>query len=527
MGFVLLVASSNVANLFSVRAEARTRDTAVRMALGSGRARLVRLLLTEGVLLGATGGSAGVLLAYAAVRALVAAQPASIPRLDEIGINASVLAFTAGTSVAVGLLVALMPALRTGSPRMLRSLRGGGRTGPLGRERYRGRNALVVLQVAVALALFVGSTLMVRTFGELRAVDPGFRPEAVLTFRVSPSPVRYEEPEAVARFYDQLLDDLRALPGISTAGAIDTLPLTGGGSILTTLIEEYPPAEDEFPPVFLFRRAAPGYFEAMGIPLVEGRTFTADDHGRRLGSLVISKSIKDRYWPEVSALGKRITVAGAPGTVVGVVGDVHDAGLDTPAEQFVYKPMLDETGGGVRDMTVTLRSDLDSLATFPAAARRVIESIDRELPVTDMRSMQTVVGDSLSRTSFTATVLAAAAAIALFLGAVGIYGVISYGVSQRRGEIGLRQVLGATPGSIRWHILRNGVWLGGAGVVLGIAGAVVLGRLLASLLYGVGPYDPVALASGAVVFLGVAALASILPATRAARIPPAVALSDE
>jgi hypothetical protein len=265
----------------------------------------------------------------------------------------------------------------------------------------------------------------------------------------------------------------------------------------------------------------------MGIPLVEGRTFTADDHGRRLGSLIISKSIKDRYWPEVSALGKRITVAGAPGTVVGVVGDVHDAGLDTPPEQFVYKPMLDETGGGVRDMTVALRSDLDSLATFPAAARRVIESIDRELPVTDMRSMQTVVGDSLSRTSFTATVLAAAAAIALFLGAVGIYGVISYGVSQRRGEIGLRQVLGATPGSVRWHILRNGVWLGGTGVMLGIVGAIVLGRLLASLLYNVSPYDPVALASGAVVFLGVAALASILPATRAARIPPAVALSDE
>lgn len=296
-------------------------------------------VLTESVLLGLLGGVAGILLAYVGIRILVSIGPAGVPRLEQIGVSGSVLAFTAGISILAGLLVGLLPALRTSSPRMLASLRGGGSSATGGRDRRRARTVLVVTEVALALVLFVGAALMVRSFAELRSVDPGFDAPGVLTFRLSPAPIKYEnDPEAVARFYDELLDKLRALPGVSAGGAINTLPLTGGGAVLATRIDEFPPAEDEFPPVFLFRRATPGYFEAMGIPVVEGRAFTGDDHNQRLGSLIISKSIKDEFWPDVSALSKRMTTGGAPARVVGVVGDVHDTALDVPANSLFTSP---------------------------------------------------------------------------------------------------------------------------------------------------------------------------------------------
>ena len=524
MGFVLLIACSNVANLFLVRAEARSRETAVRLALGSGRRRLVQLVLTESILLGLLGGAAGLALAYVGIKLLILAAPPSIPRLGEIGIHASVLAFTAAVSVIAGLLFGLLPALRTTSPQVVASLRGGAGSNLLGRHGRHARNVLVTAQVALALVLFVGSALMVRSFSELRAVNPGFRSDGLLTFRISPAPIRYHnDPVAVERFYEQLLGKLRTLPSVKAAGAINTLPLTPGGATLTTQIDEFPPATGDFPPIFLVRRATPSYFETMGIPIVEGRAFTTDDSDRRLGSLIISKSIKDKYWPHTSALGKRMTTAGAPARVVGVVGDVHHAGLDTPAELFVYKPMLDSVGGGVLRMTLAVRTDVEPLSLLPTI-RGVVHSLDPNLPITDIKPMDVVVGDSLSRTSFTMTLLALAAAIALFLGAIGIYGVISYGVVQRTGEIGVRQALGAEPSAVRGLILRDGLVVAGTGIVLGLATAALMGRFIASLLYGVSPYDVVTLVGGSVVFLIVAALASAIPARRAARIPPVVAL---
>lgn len=524
--FVLLIACSNVANLFLARAEVRTRETAVRLALGSGRARLIRFVLTESVVLGLLGGVAGVILAYLGVRALVAAAPPMIPRLDAIGIDGSVLAFTAGISVFAGLLFGVLPALRTGAPRMMAALRDGGRGGTLGHGQNRARTVLVVAQVALAIMLVVGSGLMVRSFRQLRSVDPGFDAGPVVTFGVSLPPDRYQTPEDGVRFYEELIDNLEALPGVSAAGGINTLPLTGGGAILTTVIDEFPPQADEFPPVFLIRRATPGYFEAMGVPVVEGRSFTRDDSDLRTGALIISESIKNQYWPETSALGKRMTTAGAPARVVGVVGDLHDTGLDVPAEQFVYKPMLDSVGGGVRPMRMTVRADVDPMSLVPAI-RGVVESMDPELPITDLQPMSGVVGDSLSRTTFTMSVLALAALIALFLGAVGIYGVISYMVSQRTGEIGVRQAIGANSRDVRRLILRQGMILAAAGVALGLVGAVAIGRIIASLLYGISPYDPVTLIGGSLIFLAVAALASALPSARAAAIPPAVALRSD
>jgi ABC-type antimicrobial peptide transport system permease subunit len=302
-----------------------------------------------------------------------------------------------------------------------------------------------------------------------------------------------------------------------------------GGPFLGARVQDAPPVAPGEPlPTLVFRRVAPGYFESMGIRLVEGRTFTAQDHEARLGSLVISQSVKERYWPGGSALGKQITIAGPPGTVVGVVADVRDTGLDVPAEAVVYKPLLDAKDGGMRmrAMTVTVRTTVDPLGHVPDI-RRLVQSMDPELALTDVETMSSVIDRSLSRMSFTATVLALGAAVAFVLGAVGIYAVIAFGVSQRTGEIGLRQALGADRRSVLRLVLGDTLRMAGAGVVLGIAAAVGLGGTISSLLYGVSAYDPVTLTGSAATFLLVAALASALPAARAARIQPAEALRAE
>ena len=529
MAFLLLIACSNVANLFLVRAEARTNESAVRIALGSGRGRLIRYVLTESILLVLIGGAAGVLLAYLGTRTLVLVGPASIPRLDEIGIRGSALLYTSGVSIFAGLFFGLFPALRSGSDKMLGALRDGGRGATVGGDRHWVRRTLVVGQIALALVVLVGSGLMVRTYRELRAVDPGYEADGLLTFRLTPTPQKYGSPEALAQFYDEVADRLEEMPRVTSAGGVTVLPLHGTVRKLPTIIDEFPPTEDEFPPSFLIRRATPGYFETMGIPLVEGRGFTADDHNARLGSLIVSRSLKDQYWPDVSALGKRMSVGvsassvGAPARSVGVVGDLQATGLQVPAEQYVYLPMLDSVGGGVAAMSMVVRTDADPLSLVPAI-RQVIEAIDADLPISSIRSMEDVVSDSLSRTSFTMTLLVLAAMIALFLGSVGIYGVISYIVSQRTSEIGVRLALGADSSQVRWMILMQGMRLAAAGVVGGLLAAAVMGQLLTSLLYGVSSFDAPTFVGGSVIFLALAALAGIVPALRAARIPPAQAL---
>ncbi len=526
VGFVLLIACSNVANLLLVRAESRTRERAVRMALGSGRARLIQYVMAESVLLAVAGGLGGMALAWLGTRFLVSVGPASVPRLQEIGVNGNVLLFTMAVSVAAGLFFGLFPAFRVGSKKALLALRDGGRGSTIGKDRHRARSALVVGQVALALMLLVGSGLMVRTFQQLRSVDPGFVSDGVMTFRLSVPPSKYPTPESVAQFYDQLTERLEGLQGVSSAAGINNLPLTGGGAILTAQIDEFPVDESAFPPAFSARRVTPGYFEAMGIPLVEGREFTADDHNARLGSIIISESVKREYWPNSSALDKRITTNGAPARVVGVVGDVHDAGLESPAEQFTYKPMLDSIGGGVRPMMMVVRTDGDPNALV-GGIREVVAAMDPDLPITDLQTMDTLVADSLNRTTFTMTLLVVAAVIALFLGAVGIFGVLSYVATQRTGEMGVRLALGADAKDVRRIILSQGMGLAAVGIVVGLLGAGLIGRVMSSLLYGVGALDPLAILGGAAVFLAVAAGASLIPAQRAARTPPAVALRTD
>jgi predicted permease len=322
------------------------------------------------------------------------------------------------------------------------------------------------------------------------------------------------------------VERLEAIPGAEVAAGINNLPLTGGGAILTTQIDDFPTPEGEFPPTFLIRRTTPGYFEAMGVPIVEGREFIPEDHNGRLGSMIISESIKRQYWPNESALGKRLTTAGAPARVVGVVGDLHDTGLEIPAEQFVYKPMLDSVGGGVRPMMMTVRTSGDPNLLVPGI-RAAVEGIDPDLPITDLQTMDDILADSLSRTSFTMTLLVLAAVVALFLGSVGIYGVLSYVASQRTAEMGVRLALGADAGTIRKIILSQGMVLAALGIAVGLGGSIALGGVLSSLLFGVSPADPVTLVSVSVVFLAVAAASSLIPAERAARTPPQVAMRGD
>jgi putative ABC transport system permease protein len=523
VGFVLLIACSNVANLLLVRAEGRRQENAVRMALGSSRFRLARQMLVESVVLALMGGATGVLLAHAAIRALVSIGPAGIPRLDDIGINGAALAFTALVSVLAGLLFGVLPAVRASSARVTAALRDGRRGATAGRARHRTRNALVITQVALALVLVIGCGLMVRSFHALRSVDPGFSADGVLTFQVQPLRTKYAGAEAMAQFYDRLIERLEAIPDVTRAGAIDALPLTGNDDGFAAVIEEFPPAEAALPPVFAIGRTTPGYFEAMNIPLVEGRLFTPDDHNRRLPSVIISNSVKAQYWPQTSALGKRIDIGKASARIVGVVGDVHNAGLDVAAEQFLYLPMVDSAGGGVQVMTMTLRTESEPLSLV-STIRSAIAEMDRDLPIAKVQSMERVLADSMSRTSFTMSVLVIAAFIALFLGAVGIYGVLSYLVSLRTPEIGTRLALGASPGAVLRMVLSQGMRLAGAGALVGLVAALALGRVLVALLYGVSPFDPFTLVATSAIFLAVAGLASLLPAARAARTAPVDAL---
>ena len=524
VGFVLLIACSNIANLLLVRAERRRQENAVRLALGSSRARLARHMLLESLILALMGGAAGVLLAYVGTRALVAIAPTAIPRLGEIGIDGSALALTALVSVVAGLLFGLLPAVRSGAAQTMAGLQEGGRSGTSGRGRQRVRNVLVTTQIALAVVVVTGAGLMVRSFEALRSVDPGFSADRVLTFEVSPLRTKYASPEAAAQLYERLTERLEAVPGVTRAGAIDILPLTFNFPVFGSVIEEFPPAENELAPPFQTRRTAPGYFEAMGIPLLEGRTFTADDHNQRLPAVIISESVKARYWPGESALGKRITVAQRiPTQVVGVVGDVRAGTLGSAADQTLYLPLIDSAGGGVRAMTMTVHTAVEPLSVANAI-RSAVGELDVDLTMANVRSMDRVLGNSISDTSFTMSLLLIGALIAVFLGMVGIYGVLSYLVSLRTAEIGIRSALGASPGDVRRMVLSQGMRLGALGVLLGLVAAVALGRVMRTLLYDTSPVDPVTLVAVSVIFMAVAIFASVVPAARAAGTSPVRAL---
>jgi predicted permease len=531
VGFVLLIACANVANLFMVRAEARHREQAVRTALGASRMDMVRQHLSESVLLALLGGVVGLGLAAFGVRGLLRLAPADLPQALEIGIDGSVLGFTLLISLLTGLLFGLFPVASYGRGDVSQSLRDGSRGSTEGRERHRARSGLVIAQVALALMLLVGSGLMLRSFTALRSVDLGFEPDGRLTFSYALPSAEYEAGAPVLEFHRTLTETLGAMPGVSAVGVVNGLPLTDAKSAGPMEPVDQPVAEGALAPLVERRQVSPGYFDAMSIDIVDGRGLEWTDQGDQLRAVVVSEALAAAFWPNQSAVGRSIRNQGNDDfwEVVGVARDVRFDGVEDDPLPMAYLPIVGgtaESPNTPRSVDVVVAASGDPLAAVPAA-RDAMRSLDPRLPMIRPRSMTSVVDDALAATSFTVLLLGIAAGIALLLGTVGIYGVISYMVSRRTPEIGVRMAPGAPAASVLRDVVSQGMALTGIGVVVGLLGAWAMSRLLETLLFGVSATDPVTFLGTAALLVGVALLATWIPARRASRVDPVAALRGE
>ena len=534
IGLVMLVACANVANLMLVRVEARQQELAVRAALGAAWTRIVRGLLVESVILGLMGGVSGVGLAYAGARFLVAAGPANLPRLNEISIDARTLGFTLVLSLLSGLLFGLLPALKYAGPRTCATLRSAGRTISASRERHRARNLLVVGQVAMALVLLVSAGLMIRTFAALRTVEPGFMDAQHLQLmRISIPDSLIQEPERVTRTQNAILDKLAAIPGVKSAAFVSEMPMEGFDSAWDEIYaEDKVYADNTIPPLRLYKYVSPGLFQTAGTRLVAGREMTWSEIYGRQPVVMVSENLARELWGTPSmTIGKHLReFRNLPwNEVIGVVQDVHEIGVQDQVPEIVYWPPLLQSPfvPVVRTVTFVIRIQRAGTESLLSEVRAAVWSVNANLPLASVRTMQEVYGKSLARTSFTLVMLGIAGAMALTLGIIGIYGVISYSVSQRQREIGIRLALGAQGGDVLQMILRQGAKLALLGVAIGICAAFGLTRLMRNLLFGVSAYDPMTFAAVAVLLVLVALLACFIPARRAMLVDPIVALRYE
>ncbi len=536
VGCVLLIACADVANLLLARMAAREREVAIRTALGAGRSRLVRQFLTESVLLAVGGGALGLLLAYAGTQALIAFNPDNVPRVSEIRIDLAVLAFTLVLAVVTGLVFGLLPALhafrhdlqgalKEGS----RAVTAGGAGGAGGRARF-ARSALVLAEVAVALVLLIGAGLLLRSFRGLQRVSPGFPPEGVLTVDLTLPESKYAGEPQVAAFYRDLVTELRAIPGVERAGAGFPLPLSGRNFILALVLEgkpEPPPGQE---PSTNVRFVTPGYLETLAIPRRRGRSIRDSDVAGAPRVVVVNETMAASLWPDEEPIGRRFTFGDPedpedPGwmTVVGIVGDVRHATLDAVPENETYVP-IEQAPFGAASIVVRSAGDPMDLA---GAVRVAVRRIDPELPLGTIETVEQVVAASLNQHRFNTTLVGTFAALALVLAVVGVYGVISYGVSQRVHEMGLRMALGAGRAEVRGMVVRQGMAVVLAGVAVGLAAAFAATRLLQAFLYGIRATDPLTFVVVPAVLALAALVASWLPAHRATRVEPMVALRTE
>jgi predicted permease len=536
IGIVMLIACANVANLLLVRAEARQQELAIRAALGAGWGRIVRELLLESVLLGLMGGALGIGLAYQGLRLLVVIGPANLPRLSEISLDARALAFTAVVSLLSGLLFGLIPAFKYAGPRASAALRSAGRTSSVSRERHRARSVLVVAQVAMALVLLVGAGLMIRTFQALRTVEPGFtHAERLQTMRISIPPSLVAEPQRVTRIQNNIADKLAAIPGVTSVGFTSAMPMEGFEPNWDSIVAEGKTyRDDEIPPLRLFKNVSPRFFQTAGTRVVAGRELTwTDVYGLRRGALVSENLARELWGQPSAAVGKRIREFSQWWEVIGVVQDVRENGVHDKAPAIVYWPsMMDGLYGrgalnAIRTVTFVIRSDRTGSEGFLNEVRQAVWSVNSNLPLASVRTMQEVYDQSLARISFTLVMLGIAGVMALVLGIVGIYGVIAYAVSQRRREIGIRLALGAQQGELKRMFVLSGLALAGTGVAIGLAAAIGLTRLMKSLLFGISPLDPLTYVAAPVVLVAATILASYLPARRAAAVDPVETLRAE
>jgi predicted permease len=533
LGFVLLIACANVANLLLVRAEARQHELAIRAALGASRRDIARELLTESALLGLIGGALGLCLAYAGIRVLVAMAPAHLPRLNEISINSPVVLFTFATALLTGVLFGMIPAIKYAGPRMPTALRGGGRTSSQTMERHRANNALVIVQIALALVLLIGSGLMIRTFQALRRVDPGFDPKDALTMRITIQPTVVKDPDEVMRLQQGVLETIRAIPGVTSVGITTVIPTEGSTGSLQVYARDK--TYRSVPPLRRLKFTSPGLLDTMGNRLVAGREFTWNDTYERRPVAMVSENLSRELWGDPRlAIGKQINANPKDPwrEVIGVVGDEREDGVQLNAPAAAYYPLLmndfdGRTFGVARTIFYIVRSKRAGSPGLLSDVQHAAWSLNANLPLGNVRTLDEIYDKSLSRTSFTLVMLAIAGVMALVLGLVGIYGVISYSVSQRLREIGIRVALGARPRQLARLFVAQGFVLALIGVACGLAGAVALTRFLVSLLFNVNPLDPLTYAGASLALLAAAIVATYIPTLRAMGIDPIEALRAE
>jgi predicted permease len=535
-GVVLLVACANVTNLILVRADGRQRELAVREALGAGRGKVLAYFLGESIVVTAVSAAAALALAAFAIRLLVTMGPAAIPRLAEVRIDLATVAFAIAISVLVASVCSIAPALRIGRVDLSYALREGGRGGTAGRARQRVRTALVAGQIALALVALAGSGLLLRTFQRLNAVRPGFEAEGLATFWVALPGARYPSDTTVVRFYSQLLERVRGLPGVKDVGITSRLPFEQNGWSQDPFYPEDDLASyaNRIPPLNFYTWTDGGYFHAMGIPLVAGKTFDRLEV-QRSDEAIISRATAVQFWKDSTgqrAIGKRFRELpnGPWHTIIGVVGDTRDSSLAAPPSMVVYRPQTISapgTGGQPQwTMGLVVRTASEP-AAMTSAVQRAVRELDPSLPLFDVRSMADVTAASMAQLSFTIIVLGAAALVTLLLGAVGLYGVMAYVISLRTRELAVRIALGATPGAVIRMLTKQGVAVTAFGIGGGLVLFVAVARALRSLLFGVAPTDPLTLASASLLLVGIAALASWLPARRTSRVDPADVLRSE
>jgi putative ABC transport system permease protein len=543
VGFVLLIACANVANLLMARATVRRREIAIRSALGAGRSRLMWQLLTESLLLSLAGGVLGLGLGYVGVRALLAINPSDIPRVGEQGaavaLDWRVLVFTLVAAVLTGILFGLVPALSTSRSDISNTLRESGARSGTGLRHNKARAVLVITEMALALVLLVGAALLIRTFGALRGVNPGFDAQNVLIMEMSLNGGRFEKAAGVDQLEREGRRRIESLPGVTAAAMTCCVPLEGGFG-LPFIIEGRPLTNGPYHGGATWLTMSPHYFDVFRIPLISGRVFTDQDNGAADRVVVINQALAKEYWPKGDALGARISVGKGvgpefdepPRQIIGIVADVREGALSRPPDQIMYVPFAQVNDGIIAlnnriiPVTWVVRTKLQPFS-LSADVQRELREASGGLPVAHIRSMQQVVGESTARNDFYMTLLTIFAGVALLLAAIGVYGLMAYSVQQRTQEIGVRMALGASPQQVRRMVVIQGMQLALVGVFIGVASALGLTRLMSSLLYGVKPWDPITIVLVAVLLSGVTLLATYLPARRASRVDPMVALRYE